>query len=228
MTPHSGHAVPGADEAHREAQDLLPWLANGSLAGTELERVQAHLKVCPACRAELASLHTLRAAGPGSMPDVDADRALARLLPQLDATAAVPAAAPVVPRPVAMRWRDRLAANDPGWLRAAVALQCCVIAVLVALLARPSADAGVQAGAYRALGAGQATHGGLVVAFKPDTPEQELRRIVLASGARVVGGPTVTGAWLLEGGEAPAAIAARLRAQPAVILAEPLGDKDRP
>ena len=47
--------------AHREAQAALPWLANGTLAGAELERVEAHVHGCGACRAELAMLHTLRA-----------------------------------------------------------------------------------------------------------------------------------------------------------------------
>jgi hypothetical protein len=68
----------------------------------------------------------------------------------------------------------------------------------------------------------------LVLAFNPETPEREIRRIVLASGARVVGGPTATGAWLLETETAPSAVMARLRAEPAVSLAEELGAEGRP
>lgn len=212
--------------AHAEAQQALPWLANGTLAGTELERVQAHLQGCAACRADLAALHTLRAAGPGHAPAADLEGALARLLPQLDAPAPAPAQA-AAPLPPAPGWRARLAANDARWLRVAMGVQCAVIAALAALLLRPSA--GVQEdGAYRVLGADRGSQGALVVTFRPDTPERELRRIVLDSGARIVGGPTVTGAWLLGTEGQPAAVAALLRAQPAVTLAEPMATESRP
>jgi anti-sigma factor RsiW len=217
---------------HAEAQDLLPWLANGTLSGTELERVQAHVKACAACRADLATLHTLRAAGTAAAPAFDPDAALARLLPQLETPAEIRAetlpdmSAPAAPLPAARGWRARLAANDARWLRAAVALQCGVITVLAVLLARPQGEG--DAGAYRVLGAQPAVQGALVVAFKPDTPERELRRIVLDSGAHIVGGPTVTGAWMLGTAGPPAEVAARLRAQGAVTLAEPLGAQDRP
>jgi hypothetical protein len=73
-----------------------------------------------------------------------------------------------------------------------------------------------------------AAQAALVVTFKPDTSERELRRIVRASGARIVGGPTVTDAWLLGTEEAPAPVLARLRAEPAVTLAETLGAGDKP
>lgn len=222
--------------SHRDAQDALPWLANGTLAGAERERVQAHIEACAACRADLALLHTLRAAGPGAAPDCDVERALARLLPRLDeadapeharetaALASTPAAAPAPPVPLPSRrgWRARLAANDGSWLRVAVALQCCVIAGLGALLLRSGLPQ-QPAGDYRVLGAAQGAKSGMLVAFKPDTPERELRRIVLASGARVAGGPTATGAWLLDTEQEAATVAARLRAEPAVTLAEPLG-----
>jgi anti-sigma factor RsiW len=212
--------------AHEEAQELLPWLANGSLAGTELERVQAHLQTCADCRTELALLHTLRAVGPGAAPPGDPEAALARLLPQLDAPVPLPVQPAVAP--LLQGWRARLAANDRSWLRAAVALQLCVIAGLGAMLARPSASPDAQAGAYRLLGAGEGARSSLVVTFRPDTPERELRRIVLAGGARVVGGPTATGAWLLDTGDAPDAVLARLRAEPAVTLAETLAAEGRP
>jgi len=243
------------EHAHHEAQQVLPWLANGTLAGTELERVQAHLQGCAQCRADLAGLHTLRAAAVSEpAPDCDMEGALARLLPQLDAPAsAQPAAVPpmeppvvqpgarwttpstaqsttesATPLPPAPGWRARLAANDARWLRVAVGLQCCAIAVLAVLLARPSDGTDAHTDAYHVLGAAAAAQSQLIVMFKPDTPERELRRIVLDSGARIVGGPTATGAWVLGTGQAPAAVAGRLRGQAAVTLAEPLGMEGQP
>lgn len=242
MNPHS----------HSEAQDALPWLANGTLAGAELERVQAHVAGCADCRADLALLRTVRAAGPGPDLGFDPERALARLMPRLDAapvaddvpvpcappqpqtlpktetvpeTATLPgSAAPGLPR----RWRDRLAANDGTWLRAAVAAQFCAIAVLAALLARPATHLDAP-GDYRVLGAAGANGAArLVVTFRPDTPERELRRIVRASGARIVGGPTVTDAWLAGADGRLDPVLARLRAEPAVTLAEPLSMDGQP
>lgn len=220
-------AVRGDDEAHREAQEVLPWLANGRLGGAELERVQSHVKLCALCRADLATLHTLRGAAPEDAPALDMEGALARLLPQLDAPEPEPELA-VDPAPPKPTWRARLAANDPTWLRVALAAQFCAIAVLAMLLARPSGGADAQAGDYRLLGAAPTVQHSLIVTFKADTPEHELRRIVLGSGARIVGGPTATGAWLLGTDQAPAAVAARLHAEPAVTLAEPLATQGQP
>jgi anti-sigma factor RsiW len=207
---------------HRAAQETLPWLANGTLDDEQQDRLRAHLRACARCRDDLDLLHALRAAGPGPAPDCDPERAWARMLPRLDA-APVPAAAPAPAAPA--RWRERIAANDRSWLRRAVALQCGLIAVLAALLLRPDDGA-----AYRGLGASTAVQSGILVVFRPDTPERELRRIVRASGARLVGGPTAADAYLLgplDGGD-PAGTLQRLRAEPAVVLAEPLGAGERP
>ena len=264
---------PGPDplrtEAHVEAQDALPWLANRTLAGAELERAQAHVATCAACRADLALLRTAHAAGPGPDLDWDPERALARLQPQLDAAQDAPPAQPDQSRAgqphtgqprtdqqhtgqphtdqpdtgqphtdqpctgkrqtgLLQRWRTRLAANDGTWLRAAVAAQFGAIAVLAVLLARTAGQADAPHD-YRVLGAAGASDAArLVVTFRPDTPERELRRIVRAGGARIVGGPTVTDAWLLGVDGATAPVLARLRAEPAVTLAEPLAPETRP
>ena len=87
----------------------------------------------------------------------------------------------------------------------------------------------MKAAGTGALGAAPAAQGQAVVVFRPETPEGELRRIVRASGARIVGGPTVTDAWVLAVPEAQgASLLARLRAEPAVLLAEPLAREGRP
>lgn len=219
------HAGTDGGAAHREAQALLPWLANGRLEADELVRTQAHLQACAACSADLAEMHLLRAAEAAGTPACDPERALASLLRQLDAPRALaPASAPAPLR----GWRTRLAANDARWLRLAAGLQCGVIVVLGALLLRPAASGEAPAGAYRVLGAAGGAQGRLVVSFKPDTPENELRRIVLDSGAHVVGGPTAAGAWMLGTADDTRAVAAHLRTQPAVTLAEPLGAEGRP
>jgi anti-sigma factor RsiW len=210
------------ERAHRAAQEVLPWLVNGTLGAPEAQRLHAHLRDCARCRDELALLQAVHAAGPGPAPDCDPDRAFARMLPRLDA----PEAGAAAPAGVLARCRARIAANDRSWLRLGVALQACVIAVLALLLVRPG-QPDSNGGAYRALGAAGPASSGIVVMFRPETPERELRRIVRDSGGRVGGGPTAGDAWLIDGGDT-AAVLARLRAEPAVVLAEPLGAEGRP
>ncbi len=128
---------------------------------------------------------------------------------------------------VQVRWYRPAAANDPRWLRAAAAVQLGVIFVLGLVIVWPGAQ---QAGAsssgvhrYGTLGARAAPPGSLVVSFDPATPESELRRILQASGARIVDGPTAAGAYVLDvaAGDAGPNLSS-LRAEPAVLLAEPL------
>jgi hypothetical protein len=196
---------------HETAQELLPWLLAGTLDSAELAKIGPHLQACPECQAELEWQRKLRAAAP--LPDAafDADRALAKLLPRLG---------PQESRiGVLGRWRDALAANS-AWLGWAALAELAAIGVLAVMLAR----VGSSAGDYRALGAAPHAAGDAVVVFRPDTTEQDMRRILQASGARLVDGPTVTNAYVLAlpEAQAPAALA-RLRAEPAITLAQPLG-----
>jgi hypothetical protein len=122
------------------------------------------------------------------------------------------------------RWWRKDAANQPSWLRWTMAAQWVLIVGLLALLVRPDEPA-----AYRVLGNGAGSAGNLVVMFNPNTTERDLRRILQAQGARVVDGPTVTDAYLLN---VPAEHRERalqaLRGDPAVKLAEALDDGASP
>ena len=200
---------------HEKAQRLLPWLLAGTLDSVELAQVQAHLLTCAQCRADLDWQRKLRAAAP--LPDsaFDAGRAFAQLLPRLG---------PQAPRfGVLARWRRATAANS-AWLRWTAVAQLAAIGVLSLMLARPS----TEPGDYRAMGAAPQSQGNLVVVFRPDTTEREMRRILQASGARVVDGPTVTDAYVLAlpASQAGAALT-HLRAEPAVTLAQPLAAESR-
>lgn len=138
-------------------------------------------------------------------------------------------------------WWRTLAANEPRWLRWAALAQCVIIAGLALLLARPGPE---TAGEYRAMGASDASQmtgsadgtsngaagvGNVVVIFAPGASEQDLRRVLQAQDARIVDGPTVTGAYVLS---IPAAERARalsaLRANDAIKLAEPLDAGGKP
>lgn len=209
----NGRIVKPDEPAHQAARALLPWLATGQLPARDARMLEQHLSTCNLCQGELEIerqlLAATRAEADADLPPAqcDVERALAQLLPRLPRQVARERPAP--------RWRWP-AFHRLAWIPWALALQFIAILGLVLLLARPTFDQG----AYRGLG-GAAGAGNLVVLFKPDTAEKELRRILQANDARLVDGPTVTDAYLLNVPE-PARALTRLRAEPAVVLAETL------
>ena len=63
----------------------------------------------------------------------------------------------------------------------------------------------------------------LVVVFKPDTREEQLRRLLDSNGASLVGGPTDADAYLLHVPDAARAdVVTRLQARPEIVMAEPI------
>jgi hypothetical protein len=194
---------------HETVQRVLPWMLSGTLDIDELERITPHLDSCAECQAELAwQRGIITAEEPASALDVD--RAFAALKPRLG-----PQEQPVG---TVKGWRDTPAVNG-NWWRWAVAAQMLVICGMAVLLLRP-ADTDSS---YRALGAQAAPAADAVITFDPATSEGEVRRILRASGARLVDGPTVTDAYLLSLPPADAAGAlTRLRSEKAVTLVRPL------
>jgi hypothetical protein len=82
---------------------------------------------------------------------------------------------------------------------------------------------------YQALGsASSAPSANAVVVFRPDATEAQIRAALRTSDARLVGGPTVTDAYLLQMPGDGAAALKRLRAQPAVLRVESLVGKAAP
>jgi len=104
-------------------------------------------------------------------------------------------------------------------MRWALAVQCAIIVGLVLQFTSPF----FVPAAYHVLGPPKEAGGNVVVVFKPETREQDLRRILRGSDARVVDGPTVTDAYLLNVPDASLAQAVeKLRAEPDVVLVESL------
>lgn len=201
-------------DPHQAVQQLLPWLLAGTLEGAERTLVERHLQGCAQCAADLAWQRRLRAAAAAPDAAFDADRALAQLLPRLG-----PQASPVGRL---ARWRRAAAANG-AWLKWTVAAQLAAIGVLSLQLA------GQRDADYRALGGMPRADGNAVVMFRPETTERDMRRILQASGARVVDGPTVTDAYVIALPPARAhAALARMRAERAVTLAQPLAAGAQP
>lgn len=206
----NGHVFRLDIPPHQAVQELLPWYATGQLAPRDAELVQQHLCTCHECRRDLEWDRAMCAAPSEEPAGIDMERALARLRPALGARESAPGTGAAPARP------------GPG-LRWVLAAQWLLIAGLLVLLARPE-----PAPRYQALGAARAT-GNLIVTFRPETSERELRRILQTHGARVVDGPTATDAYLLSvPAHARTAALQALRVEPAVILAASLDGGDAP
>lgn len=202
-----GHVIPLHGDRHEEAARLLPWFVTGQLDAADHARVEAHVAECAECQADARSERRLEAGVAGLSFDVE--RGWAGMREKLDE------------RPAPARWPTRLAdtfarPGRAGWL---IAAQAIFVIALGALLI-PLSDEG----RYRALGAVEAPMAGnVVVVFRPETRERDMRRALRASNARLVAGPTDADAYVLA---VPAAdrtqALARLRGDAGIAMAEPV------
>jgi hypothetical protein len=196
--------IPLPGGAHQETQELLPWYATDGLEPAERARVDAHLAVCADCREELA-LEKRLAPQMAGLP-IDAEHGWAQMRRRMQQP---PRSSPARPSP----------RRGGGWLAWAVAAQVLVVAGVGGFVLSERTPR------YQTLGAATPPPAGdVVVMFRPDTPERDLRRLLQANGARLVDGPTAADAYVLRtpAGRRAATLAA-LRASPEVALAQPLG-----
>lgn len=201
---------------HEQVQELLPWFVNQTLPGDQLTMVSDHLRGCADCRQDVQWQRSLLAAAPAVPQGLDMESALARMMPRLEPRTAAQAA----PASALQRLRERWL--GPGWMPWALAGQGVLIAVLAMRSLAP--EPGPGGPEYRVLGAEAApATGKMVVAFKPEATLADLQRLMQANGVRMFDGPTVTGAYVVEvDGARQAQVAAAFKADPAVLLAEPL------
>jgi anti-sigma factor RsiW len=218
-----GQVLKFDDTAHRAADEALPWYVNGTLEGPERAAIERHLRECARCRREVELLQQLHAACRDDSTERDATPSFRKLKARIGL-----GREPGVP---GSRWSSLRHSwqRVPAWAQWAIAVQFAAIVGLAVVMAAFDDEAGAT---YRTFGSGDvrpSRSAGVVVRFAPATPEAELRRVLRAVGARVVGGPTAAGAYVLEvpSGQRAAALAA-LRGEPSVSLAEPLTVQPEP
>ena len=234
--------LPLDSEEHCHAQELLPWFVNGTLDDDEAARVAAHVGACSRCLLDAEEQARLRSAGAEVAPPGEVDRGWTRLRARIEADAAELAAAPLTPsaaRPAASPpWlRGAAAAAMPaargrapyrGW-RAALPLAVSLQAVVILVLATALVTLWPRSEPYRAMGAApDAAEPNALVVFSGDATNAQIGAALHAVDAHIVGGPTVTGAYLLRIGAAAPAALDHLRAQPGVIGAETLQGRPVP
>lgn len=199
---------------HDEAEELLPWLANGTLDAPEAERVAQHLEECADCRTQLAAERRL-AAEIATLP-LETDSSWERMKQRLDV------GAPAEIRPAEGLWRRRV---PLGWALASPFAAAAAVALLFVDVA-PEHRIEPQ---YRALGAAPIVQpANVIVQFEPATRVRDMRGALASVDARLVDGPTETGAYLLRVDQAKRDLALkRLRDDQAIALAEPIDSPGR-
>jgi anti-sigma factor RsiW len=194
---------------HEEVQQLLPWFVTGTLSAEDRELAEAHLAECAECRAELEEEQKL-ANSIATLP-VTVDSSWEAMEKRLNAEPSFK------PRQATGLWRRQV---PLGWAVLSPLAAAAAVAVLFidVIPRQPTNDQ------YRALGARSASQSAnVVVLFAPDTEEQTMRSLLESADARLVDGPTETGAYLLrvESGKREQALK-ELRDNGAITLAEPI------
>ena len=195
---------------HDEVQQLLPWFANRTLGDAEREQVEAHLAQCAECRAELAAERQLAAAIESSAAS-DTGPSWERMKQKLEA-----AGKPDF-RPAAPFWMRRV---PLAWAIAGPMAAAAAIAILfVNLPATPSPQP-----QYHALGTADISRpANLVVQFQSSSRVSDMQQALQSADARLISGPTPTGAYLLYVDPPRRQLALKqLRDSQAVSLAQPI------
>ena len=201
---------------HRAAQELMPWFVNGTLGADEASSVATHIAACARCQKDAAEQNGLRAVAFAAESGGDVDRDLAVLRSRMGAMPHSAKPAPDISKP--RGWKQ--------WLPITVAVQAAIMLSLVLVLV----GGPLREQRYRALGSPPAAgEPNAVAVFRSDATNQQMRDALHAAGASIVGGPTVTNAYLrrFNASVGPEGLA-RLRSQPGVVSVEALqGDSPR-
>jgi len=197
---------------HRSAQDLLPWFVNGTLDAAEASSVARHIAACERCQKDAAEQAQLRSSASAMQATGDVERDWALLRRRIEAD----------PRAPTRRREGASPGSWRRWLPVTVALQGAVILALAGvLIAGPAREE-----RYRALGAQPAvSEANAVAVFRGDATSEQMRDALHAVGARIVGGPTITDAYLLRLNDPTSQVLSRLRAQPGVLRVEALQEE---
>ncbi len=216
----SANVVNLGSPTHQSVAELLPWFVMATLDADECALVESHLADCATCRRELEWHRQLRAAQAAPVVERDVDRAFAalraRMPPRASRTHAWEA--------LRMWWHAQAAP-----MRWALALQpLLIVGLAAALVVGRSVPTTTSPQIYHALARPAVESGGrLVIVFAPQTTQAQMRSVLLASGTRIVDGPTAADAYILAVAPERAAQALQqLRAQSSVLLIQSLEAED--
>ena len=181
----------GADTQEPEVHPvalLLPWYVTGQLSERERRQADEHLARCADCRAQLVELQVMCS----QVREASADQPVPEMLGAIKARIR-PHARP------ATKGSSGAAANllralfASNWVRAAAV---AVILVQSGVLVWMSQHMPLGGEVISRSLPSPATR--LRVLFQPMAPEQDMRRLLLATRARIVAGPSADGVYIIE------------------------------
>jgi hypothetical protein len=235
---------------HEEVWLLLPWLANGRLAGTEREMAEEHVRRCADCARELETQHLMCSAF--TEPDrvtYAPGPSLRKLMDRIDgdSRAVEPERRKAPARPERLAARPRIGSlaarlghvslwRPPGLAWAASFLLLFGITGMMVTAYRWSEPKFITRSDPSAV-----TPNVLHIALNRSIPIGEVEELLRAGGARIVEGPDntnvlgVTPVGVVSGHTSASsanrqlrALSARLRTDPRVLWVEPLEDEGTP
>ncbi|WP_293905576.1 anti-sigma factor [Phenylobacterium sp.] len=197
------------NDEHQALRELLPWFVTGQLDAVEQASLDVHVAGCAECQAEVRFQRRLEAEV-ARLP-VDVEEGWSRMRLRLEAD-----------QPALEAARPARASARSAWLGWGIAATMALAAGAVALSSMRLP--GAPAAGYHALGAAPVSEAGnVVVIFRPDTTEAQMRASLRAVGAQLVGGPTAADAYVLRVAPAGRTQAlTTLRARSDIVLAQPV------
>ena len=172
------------EQPHDETEVLLPWYVTGQLDPEESASVERHLLSCAHCRRELVFERQVIDEMQTMTPEVESG--WARLRARIERPTAV---RPARPGPLADMWSYLRRPAIAGLAAAQLAFVIVVGGTLYSL-SRPD---------YHTLGsAAPPVAANVIVIFRADATEEDLRDVLRTAGASIVGGPTPASAYLLH------------------------------
>lgn len=178
-----------AQLSHSQAFELLPWLVNGTLTGSELASVQTHVRDCLACRLALREQQQLRVTiQEQPIVPLSAEQGFDRLLRQME---------PTVGALGARGARSVLTfAAAPFWARAAIVVVAFAAAGGAAWLAVRD---GARDGEFTTLARDAALADvRLDIIFATSVVEGDIRAVVNEMNGTIVGGPSALGRYTIK------------------------------
>ncbi|MEO8454906.1 MAG: zf-HC2 domain-containing protein [Sphingomicrobium sp.] len=196
-------------DPHDEAEELLPWYATGQLDECDRVRVEDHLSSCSDCREQLTFERRIVQECRTSDPETDAGwtRLRSRIQPQRNSPRQFPQRDVGFWKIVRHPAVGALAAAQVGFL--------VLAGGILFSLSRP---------AYHALGSPPpSVSANVIVIFRADATEEDIRDALRASGASIIGGPTAADAYLIRvSANQRAQALGKLRSDDDVQMAEPI------
>ncbi len=206
--------------SHDAAIELLPWLVNESLRGSEREAVKAHATSCIICRRELAELEALQAsvhAMAVEAPAPDMRRINARIDAQLERESFGRNLLAGIRRFFESPWRAAFAAQS-----------LALVAVATLWL-----QAGSDEPAFRTLSATESLPAGyyLRVVFDPTLDQASIDALLAGAGLGIAAGPSERGVFTVRFADASAetdraALIETLQNDARVLFVQPVAGGD--